>query len=51
MWYVAGVAKIFFARRRIYVGGSYKKVAVLAVVMTTVQPGELKEMSAAARLL
>jgi hypothetical protein len=50
MWYAAGMAKPFAARRWIYVRGSYKKVAVLAVVVTTVQPGELNEMSPTARL-
>jgi hypothetical protein len=51
MWYVAGMAKRFAARRRIYARGSYKKVGVLGVIITAVQPGELNEMSATARLV
>ena len=50
MWYGAGMAKLFAARRWIYVRGSYKKVAVLAVIVTTVQRLELSEMSPTARL-
>jgi hypothetical protein len=41
MWYVTGIAKLFAARRWIYVRGSYNKVAVLAVIIAAVQPGKL----------
>jgi hypothetical protein len=45
MWYVAGMAKLFAAGRWIYVRVSYKKAAVLAVIITAVEPGELNEVS------
>jgi len=50
MWYVAGMAKLFAARRWVYVRGSCKKVAELAVIIAAVQPVELNEISPTARL-